>query len=246
MQDDFDYANTSVKERWKNLGKEKQTAIILFMIAAIFVLVFTGLKIREGINAPFLVPISNIQVNKDLLKDPVAEQTAYEKRIDTDGDGISDWAEVNVYKTSPYLWSTAGDNIPDNVKIAMGMNPFCKAGEACDTTLLKFNLPTSTPIYDNLFTGQDAAQKLGDYLISKDPGAQAIQQDAQAAGINMDPASQIPRDPVLLRKALLDSGKVTQDDLNKITDEELLKLLDETLAEQKAASASSTKTTIGN
>jgi hypothetical protein len=42
---------------------------------------------------------------------------------DSDGDGLTDGAEVNVHKTSPLLKDTDGDGVPDNVEIATGSNP---------------------------------------------------------------------------------------------------------------------------
>ena len=42
---------------------------------------------------------------------------------DTDGDGLSDGDEVNVYQTNPLLADTDGDGIPDGVEIRTATNP---------------------------------------------------------------------------------------------------------------------------
>ena len=44
-------------------------------------------------------------------------------KADTDGDGISDAAEVNIYHTNPLLADTDGDGVPDGVEIAAGTDP---------------------------------------------------------------------------------------------------------------------------
>ena len=53
------------------------------------------------------------------------------KTVDTDGDGLSDYNELFAYHSSPYLFSTAGDNISDGVKVEKGENPSCPEGKSC-------------------------------------------------------------------------------------------------------------------
>jgi hypothetical protein len=42
---------------------------------------------------------------------------------DTDGDGLKDGDEVNVYHTNPLLQDSDGDGVPDNIEIATGSDP---------------------------------------------------------------------------------------------------------------------------
>jgi hypothetical protein len=42
---------------------------------------------------------------------------------DTDGDGLKDGDEVNIYHTNPLVADTDGDGIPDGVEIATGTDP---------------------------------------------------------------------------------------------------------------------------
>lgn len=42
---------------------------------------------------------------------------------DTDGDGINDGDETNLYRTNPLVKDTDGDGIPDGVEIQRGLNP---------------------------------------------------------------------------------------------------------------------------
>lgn len=44
-------------------------------------------------------------------------------KVDSDGDGLSDSDEINIYKTDPYKADTDGDGIPDGVEVAQGTNP---------------------------------------------------------------------------------------------------------------------------
>jgi Bacterial TSP3 repeat len=43
--------------------------------------------------------------------------------IDSDGDGLSDDDEINIYHTNPLLYDTDGDGIGDGVEVKVGTNP---------------------------------------------------------------------------------------------------------------------------
>lgn len=53
---------------------------------------------------------------------------------DTDGDGISDYDEVNIFSTSMYLKDSDGDGITDDKEIKNGTNPNCAEGTQCNIT----------------------------------------------------------------------------------------------------------------
>ena len=53
------------------------------------------------------------------------------KVIDTDGDGLSDWAELNTYKTSPYLADSDSDGVADADEIKAGADPNCPPDRDC-------------------------------------------------------------------------------------------------------------------
>ena len=42
---------------------------------------------------------------------------------DSDGDGLSDWEETNIYHTDPYSRDTDGDGYPDGLEVKKGTNP---------------------------------------------------------------------------------------------------------------------------
>lgn len=56
------------------------------------------------------------------------------KTKDTDHDGLSDYDELFYYKSSPYLFSTAGDGVSDGTKVAKGENPSCAENTTCNPT----------------------------------------------------------------------------------------------------------------
>ncbi|MFA6522385.1 MAG: hypothetical protein WCT24_02225 [Patescibacteria group bacterium] len=58
-----------------------------------------------------------------------AEEIAEQKTLDTDGDGLTDFNELYVHKTSPYLRDTDGDGYTDDTELKIGTDPNCKGTE---------------------------------------------------------------------------------------------------------------------
>lgn len=227
---------------WRKLNKGKRVAFITFVIGAVLLFSFSFLNLMDSVASPFRGSVAQLEKDKDLIKDPETEQNAIAKRIDTDGDGLSDWDEENVYHTSPYLWSTAGDSMPDNVKLALGENPLCKHGEKCNASQMRFDLGSSTlPFVDLVTKTNDVNSTLNEYMLGTSAQAKDFQAQASSTGVDLSWKNQVPRDPAILRKALVDSGKITEDELSKVTDEQLLQMFDDAMTEleQKQANISS-------
>lgn len=53
------------------------------------------------------------------------------KTKDTDADGLNDYEESYVYKTSPYLQDSDSDGGDDKTELASGEDPNCPKGKAC-------------------------------------------------------------------------------------------------------------------
>ena len=54
-----------------------------------------------------------------------------QKVSDTDEDGLTDYDELYVYKTSPYIADSDSDGINDNIEITSGDDPNCPADRDC-------------------------------------------------------------------------------------------------------------------
>ncbi|MHB8830574.1 MAG: hypothetical protein ACYC44_00405 [Patescibacteria group bacterium] len=230
MQEETKGLKLAIKQHWDQLDKKQKSFFVVFVLCAVVALVFTYSSVREGIYAPFRISIKELENNKSMLKDSDKDKENYQKRTDTDGDGLSDWDEEHLYHSSPYLWSTAGDGMPDNVKIAMGENPLCKHGEPCTVETMSFNLPTTTYPGSNMLDS-NVKDDLGNIMMGDSQAGQNFRQTASEAGVDMSLDSAIPRDPALLRQALLQTGQVTQADLDKVSDQQLLQYFDEAKVE---------------
>lgn len=77
------------------------------------------------------------------------------KTQDTDHDGLSDYDETYVYKTSPYLTDSDSDNVSDKDELSKGTNPNCPEGQNCGP--LSTTAPTAEPESDVATTDVEAA-----------------------------------------------------------------------------------------
>lgn len=66
------------------------------------------------------------QKNESIIK----ERVGAEVHKDSDGDGITDFDEINVFLTSPYSADTDGDGYIDSAELTLGFNPHDSSVEA--------------------------------------------------------------------------------------------------------------------
>lgn len=60
-----------------------------------------------------------------------AERVEGMKSKDTDADGLNDYEESYVYRTSPYLQDSDSDGVDDKTELASGEDPNCPRGKSC-------------------------------------------------------------------------------------------------------------------
>ena len=143
--------------------------------------------------------------------------------LDTDEDGLDDWSELNVHKTSPYLADSDSDGATDSDEIAQGTDPVCPEGRVCGSDIIK----TLENIQEELTAAEQGAageagqgsQEAADFS----PESQAALDALEAGGIPT--AEQI-------RSLLRDSG-IPEDQLAGTSDEDLVQLFQEVAAEQE-------------
>lgn len=162
-----------------------------------------------------------------------SEQRALEvekqKTLDTDGDGLTDYDELYVYRTSPYLKDTDGDGYPDNIEVAGTSNP-----NGGDKGIVA-NTKPDTSIVDN--TNSSIGPSF--YIPVPDVASLNTATDgtASAAGLENVTAAQI-------RAALVKQG-ATEAQLRYYTDQQLLDRYKEVLKQSQtdAANAAATSNT---
>lgn len=98
---------------------------LLLITAALFVL--GAAQIVHSIRAPFGAPTGRYKTAAQREQ----EQIAAQKQRDTDADALSDYDELNIYLTSPYISDTDSDGTSDGVEVAAGADPNCPQGQLC-------------------------------------------------------------------------------------------------------------------
>jgi hypothetical protein len=245
--------------------KTELFGLVLFAVIGATALVLGVVQAHRTINDPFKPDPATVAAFQARLD---AEQV--DKSKDTDGDGLTDYDELHVYRTSPYIKDSDSDGIDDKSEILHGTNPNCPEGKTCAA------LPQESARLDlGAFIDQGASSSdlLGDSSTSIPFGLTDPKQVREAfvgAGINKDSLDalsddevmqiyqesfsganaptanapvQIPTnitDPTQIR-ALLGTLGIPKDSLDKLSDEEVLQLYKETVAqEQKNAAAPAT------
>jgi len=186
-----------------DLPQSRKIAVIVFFIFAIIIIIFWVWQIREQINKPFFLTETTVSTSTDL------ETTL--KSLDTDGDGLSNYDEIYVYKTSPYLQDSDSDGLLDNQEVLQGTDPNCPQGKNCNavtpsdtgTNIISSSSPVVTPTQNSIVSPNASLDASG------------VDQAALQSALN----GQI--DVVTLRQLLISSG-VNKADLDKISDEDLM------------------------
>lgn len=143
---------------------------------------------------------------------------------DTDGDGLTDYEEMYVYGTSPYIEDTDSDGILDSEEIKKGSDPNCPEGGNCLATIdfeaqpsVAANIGVTDINTDNQATGTSS---LGEISISENTSETELR---RALSGEIDAAS---------LRALLIEGGADAEILSQISDEDLIASYQEVLNNQ--------------
>ena len=146
------------RERWyfSESAALRKKVLAGFLVFAFFIVVASVLSIGLSIRGPILkqvadnhVEFSELDFDMDLLltrQEQQEKENSELQRKDTDKDTLSDFDELYVYSTSPYLVDSDSDGYTDAEEIATGNDPNCATGAVCygstqtdvaDTTFLQ-------------------------------------------------------------------------------------------------------------
>jgi hypothetical protein len=122
----------SIKRTFSALSAEQKVAFVLLMVLGAGGVVLGFYSFGVNFRRPFELRLANYQGERVLGSDE-REAAALEslKRRDSDKDGLNDYDELYVFKTSPYLADTDSDGIDDRTEIFAGADPNCPEGKDC-------------------------------------------------------------------------------------------------------------------
>ena len=199
-----------MEEMKNNLDKNQKKALIGLAVFSVLIIIFWGFNLNNHIKEPFVFKGTKIAVDSSVPTTDIEKL----KTQDTDGDGLSDYDELNVYGTSPYLADTDSDGIPDGVEVKNGTDPNCPEGKNCTAVAVE--------------TKSSATSTSAELL------------DTAGTTNNASSSDMIGVDATTLRQMLIDSG-TSKADLDKLSDDQILQSYLE--AVQSASTTSATTTT---
>jgi hypothetical protein len=201
------------------LDKNQKIAVAGLAVFAVLVVILWMAQLKNNIYGPFNSTTSQNQAATEEENSDVAL-----KAKDTDGDGLSDYDELNTYNTSPYLEDTDGDGFKDGEEIKKGYDPNCPQGKTCTGGLLDNTAADQATTTNSNNMANTLLNQLG---ATSQPGATSSA--SSAANLTSDQLSALKNlDATSLRQLLLQQG-MDKTALDKISDADLLKSFQETL-----------------
>ena len=197
----------------QSLGKNQKIAVAILGVLAVIVIIAWMAQLKKSINSPFAYNPTETTETASTCEGPECQESL--KTKDTDGDGLTDWDELNIYETSPYLEDSDSDGIFDKEEINSGADPNCPAGRDC-SALANISSESSEEA-----SSTELDLNLGSTGEELTSDQEKILQDILGGQI----------DASALREMLLESG-MDKDLLNQISDEDLLASYKEVLKSQ--------------
>lgn len=198
----------------KNASRTRKLVIFIFTVVGVFLLLISFRQLKNNIYNPFSFAK---QETKDLSPAEADVLSSYIlQTTDTDGDGLSDYDELYIYGTSPFLADTDSDGISDYDEVIGGTDPLCAEGQDC-YGLRDPSFVVSPDLSGNTGTNTNETPTT---------------QDEDLAVIEDIISGQA--DPAFLRNLLLNNG-FNEEELSQISDEDLQAAYFEVVSDQLSA-----------
>jgi hypothetical protein len=141
-----------VTRRKTVLNREQKAGFIMVAGFGALALIFGVFYVWKHVASPFVISYTG---PKFLTGDEQREQEMEALRNeDTDGDGLSDYDELYLYRTSPYIADSDSDGIGDKTEIDSGADPNCAPSMPCSNVNDAVN---PTTLKDTFIEAQVAA-----------------------------------------------------------------------------------------
>lgn len=210
-----------------NWNTHQKLTLGIVVVIGTTAFVFGIFHFRKSVKAPFIFPDTGVEFKTS--SELEQERIARLKKEDTDKDGLVDYDELQIFRTSPFLEDSDSDGVLDGTEVAAGDDPNCPKGATCRIVRPGTGTPTSTPAATDAAAAAPSEEQIQQAFLDAfgDPNANTF--DTMMTKIDTMP-------PEKLRAFLVQIGmpKIAVD---KADDPTLRELLKATL-NQMAASAS--------
>lgn len=201
------------------LGKEQKAGFALLLLFGVMAIGLGFLQMRNNIYGPFAykAPAQAGFTTEDIIED----ETVRLQSIDTDQDGVNDYEELYFYQTSPYIPDTDSDGYTDKEELDAGEDPNCPRGQDCGgSEAFVLNNSTSSPT------------DVGDAPSINSPLDILGQVNTDISAGRQTDLTQVVGDVDAIRELILQTGKLSKEQLDALDDQTILNLVVEILAEE--------------
>lgn len=167
----------------QNQNKNQLKLNYLLAVVAVASLLLGVWQIKNAIFSPFVGTRGSENGQTPKNNDDLALQNK-----DTDSDGLSDYDEINVYKTSIYLKDSDSDGVDDKTEVEKGTDPNCPTGRNCSeviapaTTTGEPNNTTKTNVTPAEIRDMLKKNGISDSVIAKYDDASLLKMYSEVAG----------------------------------------------------------------
>ena len=226
--------------------------LTIMAILAVVAVLTAGQQWVKSLRLPFLIP----EAERNLVNDNGNTNQSITNILvlqnkDTDTDGLSDYDELYLYQTSPYLEDSDSDGFNDFEEIKSNNDPNFPQGQTCQAqgASLGSQLPSSLDNLANLSTEQikqllveqgmslEEVNKFSETELRQvyEETLNAVQEPGYFNELMANQAANLT--PAEIKQILLSSG-VKEEEIAKFSDEELTKLWQEAAAQAEPGASS--------
>jgi len=198
----------------------EKVAFYILIPLSIGAFLFTIINFQYTIKKPFLrkvvqkVDVAEPEQSGEFATSPEALQALKDK--DTDKDGLFDYDELYVYRTSPYLADSDSDKINDKEEVAKGEDPNCPKDKVCKESApskVQDNIQSTLPQFAP-FPGQTSLDKLPaiDSVVPQNLSTKEIRELLKQAGMDQKTLDQVDDEALLkiYKETIGEMGKQSQ------------------------------------
>jgi hypothetical protein len=208
----------------KDLSAEQKVAFLLLMILGVGGLILGFRSFITNLSRPFDLQIA--EYAGELFLTPSQQQEnelERQKLLDTDGDGLSDYDELNVFKTSAYLEDSDSDGFNDYEEVYSGDDPNCPRDRDCNSQVASLESEG-----ENTIDVDDLVPESGSGLVEELIVGGGVEDESDVYALLG--ALSVEE----IRVMLLDAG-MQQSQIDALDDDELMAVFNEALSQTQAS-----------
>lgn len=123
------------KRKRSTLSAEQKAAFVIVMFLGLGGVILGFKSFGANLSRPFDLQLASAVANSNgefmLSSEREAAEIEAQKTRDTDEDGLNDYDELYIFKTSPYLVDSDSDGFTDDQEVFSGNDPNCPKGKTC-------------------------------------------------------------------------------------------------------------------